>query len=146
MAKEVIPFKKETDPTKSREVVRRNELTGIIKQIVENVNEMASHLLNDVNTLFKRFVYPNMMRVNAIENVLIAKGVLTKEEINAESKRITEEAIAKAKEIDAEGKLKESGTPGEGVKAEEVALVEKIEPQLETCEVEMEKTEAGLKE
>jgi hypothetical protein len=110
-----------------REVVRRNELTGIIKQVVDNVNEMAKHLMNDVNTLFKRFVYPIMMRTNAIENLLIMRNVLTKEEINEEAKRLTEEAIAKAKEINEDGKFKESsGASSEGIKAEEVAKIEKV--------------------
>jgi hypothetical protein len=128
MSKNILPFK-EKDPNKSREIVRRNELTPIITQIVENVNQMAHHLLNDVNTLFKRFVYPNMMRLNAIENVLIAKGVLTKEEINEESKKITAEAVAKAKEIQTEDPNKKEE-----------------EPQEETNIEEMKKTEEGLNE
>jgi TPP-dependent pyruvate/acetoin dehydrogenase alpha subunit len=118
MSKNILPFK-EKDPTKSREIVRRNELTPIITQIVENVNQMANHLLNDVNTLFKRFVYPNMMRLNAIENVLIAKGLLTKEEINEESKRITDEAVAKAKEIQTEDPNKKEEEPQEETNIEE---------------------------
>jgi hypothetical protein len=123
-----VPFKKETNPEQSREVVRRNELTGIMKQVIDNINEMAKHLMTDVNVLFKRFVYPLMMRTNAIENVLISKGIITKEEINEEAKRITEEAIAKAKEVD------ENGQSKEGVKAKESAKIERIEGSLEVGE------------
>lgn len=134
-----IPFKSKntnssnsSDPSTSTEVVRRFELTGILKQIVDNVNEIAKHLMNDVNVLFKRFVYPILMRTNAIENLLINKGIMTKEEINDETKRLTEEAIAKAKEIDENGKLKDqsSGAPGDGIKAEEKADIEKIHPEI----------------
>jgi len=127
-----VPFKKENNPETSREVVRRNELTAIVTQIIDNVNTMAGHLMNDVNTLFKRFVYPVMMRSNAIENLLVSKGVMTKDEINSEAKRITEEAIAKAKEIkEDEEQPKESGAPTEAIKAKENVTIEKIEHEEE---------------
>lgn len=142
MSKKVTKFPnkgKESNPENSREVVRRNELTGVIKQIIENVNEMAKHLMNDVNVLFKRFVYPVMMRTNAIENLLIKKEILTKDEINEEVKFLTEEAIKKAKEVDENGNPKPpASSSSEGVKAEENAKIEKIEEEEEVERVEAE--------
>jgi DUF1009 family protein len=128
MSDKTIPLKKKEDAANSREVVRRNELTPIITQIINNVNEMAHHLMNDVNNLFKRFVYPLMMRTNAIENLLIKSGVMTKEEINEEQQKITREAVAKAKEINEEGKVKEqpSNVSGDGIQATETMEIEKI--------------------
>jgi hypothetical protein len=126
MGKEV-PFKKSSNNESNREVVRRNEFTEIMKQVIDNVNEISKHLMNDVNVLFKRFVYPLMMRANAIENILIKKEILTKEEINVEAKRLTEEAIAKAREVDENGNPKESGVSSEGIKSSESASIEKEE-------------------
>jgi hypothetical protein len=128
-----VPFEKRSvnqpnnNQEDSRAVVRRNELKEIMKQVIDNMNEMAGHLMNDINTMFKRFVYPLTIRTNAIENILISKGILTKDDINAEAKKITEEAIAKAKEVDENGNPK-SGAPGERAVSTESASIEKIEP------------------
>ena len=57
---------------------------------------------------------------------------MTKDEINSEAKRITEEAIAKAKEIkEDEEQPKESGAPTEAIKAKENVIIEKIEHEEE---------------
>lgn len=74
--------------------VTRGEVIEIIQQVVDNVNHIADYLMQDVNTLYAQHVFPFQIRQAVIEDILIEKGIITKEEID----RLAEERVQKLKE------------------------------------------------
>lgn len=74
--------------------VTRGEVIEIIQQVVDNVNQIANYLMQDMNTLYAHHVFPFQIRQAVIEDILIEKGITTKEEID----KLAEERVQKLKE------------------------------------------------
>jgi wobble nucleotide-excising tRNase len=90
---------KTVEMPQGREMVRRNELSAIMKQVIDNINEISKYLMQDINNMFQRFVFPSSLRQQALETLLAEKGIILIKEIDDKAKEIYKEAEDKAKEI-----------------------------------------------
>lgn len=53
--------------------------------------------MEDINTMYRVQLFPFQMMVSALENLLIEKGVITKEELDAKLEANKQELIKKAR-------------------------------------------------
>lgn len=53
--------------------------------------------MEDINTMYRVQLFPFQMMVSALENLLIEKGVITKEELDAKLEENKQELIKKAR-------------------------------------------------
>lgn len=77
----------------------RREIIDIMQQVADEMNQMADYLMQDVNTMYSKHVFPFQLRLAAIEEILVKKGILTKEEVDAEVEDRYKKLEAQAKEI-----------------------------------------------
>lgn len=61
------------------------------------MNETNRYLMEDINTMYRVQLFPFQMMVSALENLLIEKGVITKEELDAKLEENKQELIKKAR-------------------------------------------------
>lgn len=87
-----------------KEKITRKEFTDILTQIFDNMSTMSNSLMSDMNTMFQKYTYPTLMRLEALVDVLVDKGVLTRDEVAAKAAELLQEAIKAAKPTNAEGK------------------------------------------
>ena len=87
----------------------RQEVIEIMEQVGENINQISDYLMQDVNTMYSQHVFPFQIRLEAIENLLVAKGIFTKEEVNSEAERLFDELKEKAQEIKESGENENTG-------------------------------------
>lgn len=53
--------------------------------------------MEDINTMYRVQLFPFQMMVSALENLLIEKGIITKEELDAKLEENKQELIKKAR-------------------------------------------------
>ncbi len=115
MSKKVVEFNNEEKMKKSIENVdvnignavdmegnpTRAEVVEIITQIVDNVNQMADYLMQDVNTMYSQHVFPFQMRLAVLEDIIKENNIATEEEITKKVEERIEKLKERAKEIKA---------------------------------------------
>lgn len=67
--------------------VTRGEFIEVIHQIGDNINDISKYLMQDLNTLYSRHVFPFQIQLKVLEDMLIESGAITREELD---KRYTE--------------------------------------------------------
>lgn len=93
------------DSVASDKPVTRKEFVDVLEQMTNNLNELTRYLTSDVNVMFQRYVYPILMKQEAIIELLTEKGILTRDEIMSRADKLTQEALASAQQVDEEGNL-----------------------------------------
>lgn len=79
--------------------VTRKEMVDVVQQVIDNVNQIADYLMQDVNTLYAKHVFPFQIQVGVLEDLLVEKGIVTKEELSAKYDEKIKDLQEKAKEI-----------------------------------------------
>lgn len=79
--------------------VTRKEVVDVVQQVIDNVNQIADYLMQDVNTLYAKHVFPFQIQVGVIEDLLVEKGIVTKEELSSKYDEKIKALQEKAKEI-----------------------------------------------
>ena len=77
--------------------VKRKEMVEVMEQVFDRMNETNRYLMEDINTMYRVQLFPFQMMVSALENLLIEKGVITKEELDAKLEANKQEIIKKAR-------------------------------------------------
>lgn len=77
--------------------VKRKEMVEVMEQVFDRMNETNRYLMEDINTMYRVHLFPFQMMVSALENLLIEKGVITKEELDAKLEANKQELIKKAR-------------------------------------------------
>lgn len=77
--------------------VKRKEMVEVMEQVFDRLNETNRYLMEDINTMYRVQLFPFQMMVSALENLLIEKGVITKEELDAKLEENKQELIKKAR-------------------------------------------------
>lgn len=77
--------------------VKRKEMVEVMEQVFNRMNETNRYLMEDINTMYRVQLFPFQMMVSALENLLIEKGVITKEELDAKLEANKQELIKKAR-------------------------------------------------
>ena len=70
-----------------------------MKQVVDNVNQISSYLMEDVNTLYANQLFPFQIQTGVLEDILVEKGVISKEELKSRYDDKIKLLQEKAKEI-----------------------------------------------
>ena len=79
--------------------VTRGEFLEVLRQISENVNDISKYLMEDVNVHFRNYTYPTMIKLQAVMQLMVEKGICDQKELDDTIKRISSELMAKAKEV-----------------------------------------------
>lgn len=87
-----------TDPNLSKPVTRE-EFIDVIHQIGENINQISEYLMQDVNTMYSKQVFPFQMRLDALEDILEERGIISKDDISKRAEENFLKLQAQAKEI-----------------------------------------------
>lgn len=77
--------------------VKRKEMVEVMEQVFDRMNETNRYLMEDINTMYRVQLFPFQMMVSALENLLIEKGVITKDELDAKLEANKQELIKKAR-------------------------------------------------
>ena len=77
--------------------VKRKEMVEVMEQVFDRMNETNRYLMEDINTMYRVQLFPFQMMVSALENLLIEKSVITKEELDAKLEENKQELIKKAR-------------------------------------------------
>lgn len=77
--------------------VKCKEMVEVMEQVFDRMNETNRYLMEDINTMYRVQLFPFQMMVSALENLLIEKGVITKEELDAKLEENKQELIKKAR-------------------------------------------------
>lgn len=77
--------------------VKRKEMVEVMEQVFDRMNETNRYLMEDINTMYRVQLFPFQMMVSALENLLIEKGVITKDELDAKLEENKQEIIKKAR-------------------------------------------------
>lgn len=77
--------------------VKRKEMVEVMEQVFDRMNETNRYLMEDINTMYRVQLFPFQMMVSALENLLIEKGVINKEELDAKLEENKQELIKKAR-------------------------------------------------
>lgn len=77
--------------------VKRKEMVEVMEQVFDRMNETNRYLMEDINTMYRVQLFPFQMMVSALENLLIEKGIITKEELDAKLEENKQELIKKAR-------------------------------------------------
>lgn len=83
--------------------VTRQEVIEIMQQVSDNIGIISNGLMEDLNMLYGQQVFPFQMTLWAIEQLLIEKGILTKEEIDNKVEERKQDLLSRAKEIKDKG-------------------------------------------
>ena len=79
--------------------VKRKEMVEVMEQVFDRMNETNRYLMEDINTMYRVQLFPFQMMVSALENLLIEKGIITKEELDAKLEENKQELIKKARAV-----------------------------------------------
>lgn len=85
--------------TERRQKVTRGEVIDIVQQIMDNINQISSYLMQDINTLYSKHVFQYQIQTGVIEDLLIEKGLVTKEELEEKYDEKIKALQEKAREI-----------------------------------------------
>lgn len=83
--------------------VKRKEMVEVMEQVFDRMNETNRYLMEDINTMYRVQLFPFQMMVSALENLLIEKGIITKEELDAKLEENKQELIKKARAMQETG-------------------------------------------
>ena len=79
--------------------VSRKELIEILQQLTENMNQSNQYHMDDINQLYSRYVVPNIINLQVLTDILIEKGITTKEDINKRYDEKVRDMVQKAKVV-----------------------------------------------
>lgn len=79
--------------------VKRKEFVEVMEQIFERMNETNHYLMEDINSMYANQVFPVQMGHAVIEELLVEKGIITKEEIDEALEKRKQQLLEKAKAI-----------------------------------------------
>lgn len=85
--------------TDRRQKVTRGEVIDIVQQIMDNINQISSYLMQDINTLYSKHVFQYQIQTGVIEDLLIEKGLVTKKELEDKYDEKIKALQEKAREI-----------------------------------------------
>lgn len=92
----VVAFS-DKDSKEMNRSVKRKEMVEVMEQVFDRMNETNRYLMEDINTMYRVQLFPFQMMVSALENLLIEKGVITKEELDAKLEENKQELVKKAR-------------------------------------------------
>lgn len=90
-----------------RKKITRGEFKEIIQKILDCITESNNYVMEDINTLFQRFVYPTLMELGVLTEILKSKGLITDDELKVKIAELKAKQLQNAKPIDEEGNVKE---------------------------------------
>ena len=79
--------------------VSRKELIEILQQLTENMNQSNQYHMDDINQLYSRYVVPNIINLQVLTDILIEKGITTKEDIDNRYNEKVRDMVQKAKVV-----------------------------------------------
>lgn len=79
--------------------VSRKELIEILQQLTENMNQSNQYHMDDINQLYSRYVVPNIINLQVLTDILIEKGITTKEDIDKRYDEKVRDMVQKAKVV-----------------------------------------------
>ena len=79
--------------------VKRKEFVEVMEQIFERMNETNHYLMEDINSMYANQVFPVQMGHAVVEELLVEKGIITKEEIDEALEKRKQQLLEKAKAI-----------------------------------------------
>lgn len=79
--------------------VSRKELIDILQQLTENMNQSNQYHMDDINQLYSRYVVPNIINLQVLTDILIEKGITTKEDIDKRYNEKVRDMVQKAKVV-----------------------------------------------
>ena len=79
--------------------VSRKELIEILQQLTENMNQSNQYHMDDINQLYSRYVVPNIINLQVLTDILIEKGITTKEDTNKRYDEKVRDMVQKAKVV-----------------------------------------------
>lgn len=102
----------------------RKEVIDIVQQVMDNVNQISHYLMEDVNTLYSKHVFPFQIQVGVMEDLLVEKGLVTEKELNDKYNEKIKMLQEKAREIkeDKDGNLRVATKDEERVDTNERVL------------------------
>lgn len=96
--KKVVAFADKGNKELNRSV-KRKEFVEVMQQIFERMNETNHYLMEDINSMYANQVFPVQMGHAVIEELLVEKGIITKEEIEEALEKRKQQLLEKAKAI-----------------------------------------------
>lgn len=96
--KKVVAFADKGSKELNRSV-KRKEFVEVMEQIFERMNETNHYLMEDINSMYANQVFPVQMGHAVIEELLVEKGIITKEEIDEALEKRKQQLLEKAKAI-----------------------------------------------
>ncbi len=96
--KKVVAFADKGSKELNRSV-KRKEFVEVMQQIFERMNETNHYLMEDINSMYANQVFPVQMGHAVIEELLVEKGIITKEEIEDALEKRKQQLLEKAKAI-----------------------------------------------
>lgn len=96
--KKVVAFADKGSKDLNRSV-KRKEFVEVMQQIFERMNETNHYLMEDINSMYANQVFPVQMGHAVIEELLVEKGIITKEEIEDALEKRKQQLLEKAKAI-----------------------------------------------
>lgn len=86
--------------------VTRKEFIDIMEQVRDNIAQMSTYLMQDMNTLYAQNVFPFQLRMEILEEILKEKGFTNEEDLKERYNKKIEILKEKAREIkEKNGKL-----------------------------------------
>jgi ribose 1,5-bisphosphokinase PhnN len=79
--------------------VSRKELIEILQQLTENMNQSNQYHMDDINQLYSRYVIPNIINLQVLTDILVEKGITTKEDIDKRYNEKVRDMVQKAKVV-----------------------------------------------
>ncbi len=79
--------------------VTRGEFLEVLRQISENINDISKYLMEDINVHFRNYTYPNILKLQAVMQLMIEKNFCSQTELDDMVRRISSELMEKAKEV-----------------------------------------------
>lgn len=96
--KKVVAFADKGSKELNRSV-KRKEFVEVMEQIFERMNETNHYLMGDINSMYANQVFPVQMGHAVVEELLVEKGIITKEEIDEALEKRKQQLLEKAKAI-----------------------------------------------
>lgn len=88
--------------------ISRAEFMEVMAQVSDNINQISHYLMEDMNMMYSRQVFPFQIRLAVLEDILIEKGLTTREEISERADKMFKELEEKAKSLEELKKEQES--------------------------------------
>lgn len=85
--------------TDRRAKVTRGEVIDIVQQVMDNINQISSYLMQDINTLYSKHVFQYQIQTGVIEDLLVEKGIVTQKELEEKYDEKIKALQEKAREI-----------------------------------------------